>query len=127
MPTYSAGTRRSSALSFVLCLSASLCSFPPRCAAAEARPEYEVKAAFLLNFPKFIEWPASAFERSDSPLAICIIGDDPFGGTLDQLVENEVVGGRKISLQRIRRPPAPKSCQVLFIGKSENDVRGLLA
>ncbi|HEY6389748.1 MAG TPA: YfiR family protein, partial [Bryobacteraceae bacterium] len=88
-------------------------------AAADQPQEYQVKAAFLLNFTKFIDWPATAFGASDSPVAICILGDDPFGAALDQIVEGEVVDGRKISVQRIKRAPPPKSCQVLFAGKPE--------
>ena len=41
--------------------------------------EYEVKAAFLLNFTKFIDWPAPETPGPDSPFTICILGDDPFG------------------------------------------------
>ncbi len=84
--------------------------------------EYRVKAAFLLNFTKFVEWPATAFESADSPLTICILGEDPFGSFLDQVVEGETVNGRKLIIQRLRRPPKPKTCQVLYISKSEKDV-----
>jgi len=97
------------------------------CAAgAQALSEYQVKAAFLLNFTKFIEWPAESFASTDSPLNICILGDDPFGKTLDQLVEGETVNGRKLTVQRLRGVPPPKSCQVLFISKSEEAVSSIL-
>lgn len=95
--------------------------------AADQTPEYAVKAAFLLNFTKFIEWPAAAFESSGSPLCMCILGDDPFGSVLDQLVQDESVNGRKLVVQRIRRQPRPKSCQVLFISKLEKDIPEILA
>jgi hypothetical protein len=93
----------------------------PCACAADDSLEYEVKAAFLLNFIKFIDWPASAFANSGSPVAICILGNDPFGHALDQVVEGETVNGRKVALQRIKRAPPAKSCQVLFIAKSEKD------
>jgi len=83
--------------------------------------EYQVKAAFLLNFTKFIEWPAAAFEAADSPIAICILGEDPFGNALDQILTGEVVNGRKVVAQRLKRAPAPKACQVLFVSKPEKD------
>ena len=95
--------------------------------AADAPLEYQVKAAFLLNFTKFVEWPAAAFAAPDSPVAICVLGDDPFGGALDQMVQGEVVNGRKLIVQRITHAPLPKTCQVLFIGKSEKDVPNTLA
>jgi len=101
----------------------------PRIAAQgvdEQSLEYQVKAAFLLNFTKFIEWTPSAFVDSGSPLAICLLGDDPFGGALNQMLEGETVNARKLVVQRLRRAPAPKQCQVLFIGKSEKDTREIV-
>jgi len=89
--------------------------------------EHQVKAAFLLNFTRFVDWPASAFESPASSLTICILGDDPFGGALDQVVEGESVNGRKVEVQRMRRTPAPKSCQVLFVSRSEKDIPATLA
>jgi YfiR/HmsC-like len=96
-------------------------------AAAQPKLESEVKAAFLLNFTRFVDWPAQSFENSSSPLTICIIGDDPFGRVLDQLVEGETSNGRKIEVDRMRRAPAAKSCQVLFVSRSEKNVPALLA
>jgi hypothetical protein len=104
-------------------------SVPCACQAADEPTEYRVKAVFLLNFTKFIEWPAAAFEASDSPIAICILGDDPFGSEMDRIVAGELVNGRKVTVQRIKHAPPPKSCQVLFAGESEKDtvktLRGL--
>jgi hypothetical protein len=106
-----------------VCLLATLALLVPvRAAAADERLKYQVKAAFLLNFTKFIEWPASAFDAPDSPIVICILGDDPFGKTLDQIVAGEVVAGRKIVVQRIRRLPPIKSCQELFVYRQEKEV-----
>jgi hypothetical protein len=95
---------------------------PLSCAAADPPVEYQVKAAFLLNFTKFIDWPAAAFPAPDSPIAICVLGDDPFGAALDQILAGEVVNGRKVAAQRIKHAPPPKSCQVLFVAGSEKDV-----
>ncbi|HWC96698.1 MAG TPA: YfiR family protein [Candidatus Sulfopaludibacter sp.] len=95
--------------------------------AAEAPSEYQVKAAFLLNFTKFVEWPQSAFESPDSPFTVCVLGDDPFGGSLNRLVEGESVDGRKVAIERLRRPPKHKACQVLFVANSEKDVRAALS
>ena len=84
--------------------------------------EYEVKAAFLLNFTKFVEWPASAFAAADSPIAICVWGNDPFGKMLDRIVAEEVIGGRKVVVRRIRQRPEPRSCQALFVNGAGKDV-----
>jgi hypothetical protein len=99
----------------------------PFCRAAAESLEYQVKAAFLLNFTKFVEWPTTAFEASDSPIAICILGDDPFGSALDRMVAGEMVSGRDVAVQRITRTPPPKSCQVLFVEKTEKDFAKSLA
>ena len=109
-----------------LCLSLACLVFPFASRAADESLEYQVKAAFLLNFIKFTEWPPAAFEDSASPIAICILGDDPFGRTLDQIVEGEVIDGHKVIAQRIKRAPAPKSCQVLFMSKPGKETLGIL-
>jgi len=92
---------------------------------ADAPLEYKVKAAFLLNFPKFIDWPAAAFPAADSPFNICILGDDPFNRALDRAAEGEVVNGHHIQVQRIRKGET-RSCAILFIPRSEPDVPRVL-
>jgi hypothetical protein len=87
--------------------------------------EQQVKAAFLMNFTKFVEWPATAFRDAGQPITICVYGEDPFGPALDQVVEGETVAGRRLAVERIRRPPAPKACQVLFVSRSEKDPPGI--
>jgi hypothetical protein len=94
---------------------------------ARAAEEYEVKAAFLLNFTKFVEWPGAAFADLHSPLAICILGEDPFGNSLDDIVKGEAVNGHELVILRIRRAPEPKGCQVLYVASSEKDSARVLA
>jgi len=90
-------------------------------AVAEQPPlEYQVKAAFLLNFTKFVEWPAQNFIAADSPISICVLGDAPVGPVLQQMVQGEQVGGRKLVMQTAPPDPA-KSCQVLFVSKSDKE------
>jgi hypothetical protein len=96
-------------------------------ALAQPGLEYEVKAAFLLNFTKFIEWPATAFADAESPFAICILGKDPFGRALDDIVAGEVVGARKLVVRRLSASPEPRACQVLFADGAQRDTRRLLA
>ena len=81
--------------------------------------EHEVKAVFLLNFVRFVEWPAQAGSRVE-PFYICILGDEPFDFTLDRLVTQEAVNGRPIEIRRLRRWQEP--CQMLFVSRSEQDV-----
>lgn len=87
-------------------------------------PEYEVKAAFLLNFVKFVAWPPLA-ERAEAPaFDICILGDNPFGHALDRITEGETVDNRPIAVKHIRKFTA--GCEVLFIAASERDIAGIL-
>jgi hypothetical protein len=89
--------------------------------AAQPTPfeEREVKAVFLLNFVQFVEWPSSAFEGPDSPIVIGVLGDDPFGRLLDDVVQGEVVKGRPVTAARFRRVEDVKTCHVLFVSPSE--------
>jgi len=89
--------------------------------------EYQVKALDLFNFTKFVDWPAASFADEHSPFCICVLGDDPFGKFLDQILEGEEINGRKLVIQRIRRVPEQKSCQVLFVSGSEKEVGKTLA
>jgi len=86
---------------------------------AQSPSEYEVKAAFLFNFAKFVEWPASSFSAADKPFRICILGRDPFGSSLDQIVAGKTLDGRKIAITRSTNTTEAKSCQIVFIASSE--------
>jgi len=84
--------------------------------------EYAVKATYLLKFTRFIAWPQAALGGGES-FNICILGPDPFGATLSQVVAGEQIAGRKIEIQRLERDPAPGACQVLYIGEHEERPR----
>ncbi len=82
--------------------------------------EYQVKAVFLFHFAQFAEWPATAFPTAKSPLVIGILGDDPFGGYLDELVKDEAVGGHKITVARYLAAEEAQGCHILFVSRSES-------
>ncbi len=82
--------------------------------------EYRIKAAFLFNFAKFVEWPASAFAQSDTPITIGILGEDPFGTSLDETVRGERVRDRKLAVLRSQKAEDLKDCQLVFVSKSES-------
>ncbi|HEX7184168.1 MAG TPA: YfiR family protein [Thermoanaerobaculia bacterium] len=79
--------------------------------------EYEVKAAFLYNFAKFVEWPGSTFESPTDPLVLCVFGDDPFGESLDAVVQGETVGGRRLVVHRTRETAQLRGCHVVFLSQ----------
>ena len=99
-------------LRLILLLGAAL----PLSAQAPAVDEYQVKAAFLYNFAKFVEWPPGTFENSNDPIAICIVGQNPFGSTLENVVQGKKVGDRVFEVRRLPDTQQAKGCQILFIG-----------
>jgi hypothetical protein len=81
--------------------------------------EYQVKAAFLYNFAKFVEWPAEAFRSDKDPLRICVLGANPFGSSLSDVLRGKTVLGRPIALADITDPAQAADCQIVFINESE--------
>ena len=92
---------------------------PRRVVAQEAAGEYQVKAAFLPNFARYVEWPVTSLPEAASPLNIGIVGDDPFGGVLDGFLRGTLANGHPIRLQRLRWNDSLTGCQLLFISSSE--------
>ena len=81
--------------------------------------EYQIKAGFLINFIKFVEWPADAFGDEGASLVIGLIGDDPFGSALDEIVTGKTINGRRLEVRRLRWGQDLKGCHLLFISTSE--------
>lgn len=81
--------------------------------------EYQVKAAFLYKFSTYVEWPAQAFERPDSPFVIGVAGgNDTFIDTLARTASGRQIGGRPIDVRKLRRGASLEGLQVLFIARS---------
>jgi hypothetical protein len=80
-------------------------------------PEYDIKAAYLFNFAKFVEWPTRAFPSPSAPLVIGLLGSDPFGGRLDRITQGEVIHGHQLC----RTVGELKGCQMVFIPKTQSD------
>jgi hypothetical protein len=81
--------------------------------------EYQVKAAFLFNFAKFVEWPAKSFPKPSDPIVICIVGQNPFGDHLKQAIQGKVWEGRTFAIVQIADLPPNSRCQILFVNSSE--------
>jgi YfiR/HmsC-like len=88
-------------------------------ASGQASREYDVKAAFLYNFITFTEWPADAFSEPGSPYVIGVLGDDPFGPVLDEMVNGEKINMRPLVVRRFKRIEDMHRCHILFICASE--------
>ncbi len=84
------------------------------------RIEYRVKAAFLLNFTKFISWPEEQVTGQNDSFTICIIGDNPFGDSLSAL-EQKRVRGKRIEVTNVSAAEAAGTCKLIFVSSSERD------
>ena len=94
----------------------------PRVLPAQLRPssEYELKAAFLFNFAKFVDWPPNTFAGPDAPFLVCVLGTDPFGGTLDNALRGKVIAEHPAGVARLKRVSDISGCQILFVAASES-------
>jgi hypothetical protein len=86
---------------------------------AELTDEYHIKAAYLYNFTKFIVWPADAFRDSDKTFQICILGRDPFGTALDEVVAGKAIDGRPFEVRRLSDRQQTGTCRILYAAASE--------
>ena len=82
---------------------------------AQSSLEYNVKAALLLNFARFIEWPDRAFATPTAPVEICVFTPDPFGEALDRALQGEKIGTRPLVARDVRSPSETNGCHLLFI------------
>lgn len=92
--------------------------FPNHHLLAAAPTEYEVKAAFLLNFARFVEWPSTAFDTASSPIVIGVVGAKEFAEVLPRVVATQTAQGRSIEVRPLQLSDDNGACQVLFIGRS---------
>ena len=83
-----------------------------------ARSEYEIKAAYLFSFGRFVEWP-SRTARDESSFTICVLGADPFGTALDTTLAGATIHGRKVSARRLDAPEDAAGCHIVFVSMSE--------
>lgn len=77
--------------------------------------EYQLKAAFLYNFAKFIDWPADAFGGPSAPFTLCIIGAEPYLGA-QQTLTGKTIKGKRIELRQVAGIADTQGCHMLFVG-----------
>jgi hypothetical protein len=86
---------------------------------AQEPEEYQVKAAFLYNFAKFVEWPADAFKTPKDPIRICVLGHNPFGKNLEDLIRGKSIEGRPFELRQVSEAEEASGCHILFVGAAD--------
>ncbi len=90
---------------------------------AQNRPtEYQVKAAYLFNFAKFVKWPGST--TSGNSFGICVLGSNPFGSALESIVSGERIDGKTVTVRRINSVADATGCRIVFVSESEQNRLG---
>jgi hypothetical protein len=91
----------------------------PEVARSEELTEYEIKAGFLYNFTKFVEWPSEVFHDASAPIVLGIVGANPFGTLLTDAAAGKTVNGRAVLIKHFREDEDLQSCQIAFVSSLE--------
>jgi hypothetical protein len=97
---------------------------------AQAPPptEYEVQAAYLSNFGRFVEWPARPGTNERDPFYVCVLGQDPFGPLLDAALKGETIGGAPMAARRVASAADAANCRIVFVNSTkDSELKGILA
>jgi len=89
--------------------------------------EYKVKAGYLINFAKFVEWPSAAFDHPSTPIVVGLLGSAQFGQLLQEMLEGRTVNGRAFSLRQLGAGDDVGGCHILFVGAAETRSASVLA
>jgi hypothetical protein len=92
---------------------------PAAVAVTRVTQEYDLKAVFLLNFARFVDWPDEAFSDPQAPIVIGVLGQNPFGGALQEAVENETAHDRRLVVRQCQLVEELEACHILFVPASE--------
>ena len=94
-------------------------AFSARAQQTASASEYQVKAAFLYNFAKFVEWPAESFAQPAAPIQLCVLGRDDFGQELEAITHGKSVEGHPIQINHVVALNWVRNCHILFVTSSE--------
>lgn len=86
---------------------------------AQTVNEYQMKAAYVYNLAKFVDWPAEAFKTASDPLTICVLGQSPILVTLNEAVNGESIDERKLLVRQVSEVQQASNCHILFIASSD--------
>lgn len=108
--------KRISPLAFAICALVWLLA-----SSAGAESEYDVKAAYLFKFTKFVEWPPASFASANAPFVIGVVGSDPFEGRLDRLTAGNTIGDRPLEVRHLNSSDIAglRGCQMVFVSAAE--------
>lgn len=97
-----------------------VCGFVHGAEQSTASQEYELKAVFIFNLTQFVEWPPQTFSDPRSPLVVGILGHDPFGPILDDVIGGEHAGGHPLVARRYAQLDDIDTCHLLYVSRSES-------
>ncbi len=86
---------------------------------AQVVSDYQVKAAYIYTFAKFVEWPSESLPNAASPVRFCILNDRSFGFELDRIVKGKSIAGRSIEVAQVQDGLQARTCHVLFINSAQ--------
>jgi hypothetical protein len=109
------------ALHFLLLASALLGVLCAHVRADDTSREYQIKAAFIYNFAQFTQWPDSAFTGSSDPFVVGVIGQNPFGTSLEQIMNGKTIAGRSVVVKYLDSPDQIAGCNLLYVAAGEDD------
>ena len=123
-PGRSRSSRRRAAASLPLLLPLlALFASPPALGAgtgdAATSLEHQVKAAFLFNFARFVEWPPDSSRESGDGFVMCVADDDDFAAALDQSVSGKTIEGRVLRVRRLQLLDEARLCRILYLGTAD--------
>lgn len=104
---------------FLFSLTALFFSIEPDCRAQNSPTEYQVKAAFIYNFARFVDWPTQAFTSATSPMVIGVLGENVFGNNIEQIISGRSIQGHPLEFKEFSSVTDATNCQVIFISDSE--------
>lgn len=81
--------------------------------------EYQVKAIWMLNFTRYVDWPTNAFATKEAPCIVGVLGKDPFGDELEAAFMKKSIKGRPFVLRRVHREAEAAQCHMLFVPATE--------
>ncbi|MBI5506664.1 MAG: YfiR family protein [Deltaproteobacteria bacterium] len=91
----------------------------PSVATQQVSLEQSIQAVFVTKFPFFVEWPQRTFAAAQAPFRLCLLGDAPFPGDIEEVASKRGVNGRVLEISHPGDLVQARQCQVLFVGSSE--------
>jgi hypothetical protein len=102
-------------------VAASVLAAPEKIVETPSLSESQVKALFLFNFAKYVDWPTGVFPSDGSPIVIGVVGQDSFGDNFQKVTAGKSINGRQVVIKSVASAEEYKTCHILFVSASEKD------